>query len=119
MRANQRHYSIYGGHYAIVSLPSSCASTSRSGSTKRDIAQFVYERARIRRAEWGDVGKGAVVRDRGDSVYTALDSRTICWWSPRAVRRAASAPSFRLDGPQDRSRTAAIGACVDCEPPEG
>ena len=66
MRANQRHYSIYGGNYAIVIPKQLREHIQAAGWTKRDIAEFVYERARIRRAEWADVGKGAVVRDRGD-----------------------------------------------------
>ena len=57
------------------SFPSSCASTCRRRSwSKTDIADFVHERARIHRREWADVGKGAVVRDRGDSVYAAMES---------------------------------------------
>ena len=57
------------------SSPSSCASTCRRpAGARRDIADFIHERARIHRREWADVGKGAVVRDRGDSVYPALES---------------------------------------------
>ena len=79
------------------------SSSRRAGWTKRDIAEFVYERARIRRAEWADVGKGAVVRDRGDSVYTALEfagpSAGGCGRRPgRRLRRHHSA----LDGQQDQ-----------------
>ena len=74
MRANQRHYSIYGGNYAIVVPPQLREHFHAAGWSKGDIGRFVYERARIKRAEWGDVGKGAVVRDRGESIYTALAS---------------------------------------------
>ena len=38
-----------------------------AGWSKTDIAAFIHERARIHRREWAEVGKGAVVRDRGDS----------------------------------------------------
>ena len=67
MRANQRHYSIYGGNYAIVIPKQLREPIQAAGWTKRDIAEFLYERARVRRGEWADVGKGAVVRDRGET----------------------------------------------------
>ncbi|MEZ5856426.1 MAG: hypothetical protein R3D67_17375 [Hyphomicrobiaceae bacterium] len=74
MRANQRHYSIYGGNYCILVPRQLREHFHSAGWSKADIGKFLYERARIKRAEWGDVGKGAVVRDRGESVYTALAS---------------------------------------------
>jgi hypothetical protein len=74
MRANQRHYSIYGGNYCIVVPKQLRDQLQSAGWSKADIGRFLYERARIKRKEWGEVGKGAVVRDRGESVYTALES---------------------------------------------
>jgi hypothetical protein len=74
MRANQRHYSIYGGNYAIVIPKQLREPIQAAGWTKRNIAEFLYERARVRRSEWADVGKGAVVRDRGETIHTALES---------------------------------------------
>ena len=105
MRANQRHYSIYGGNYAIIIPKQLRDHIQAAGWTKRDIAEFVYERARIRRAEWAEVGKGSVVRDRGDSVYTALElagpSAGGCRGrSGRWLRRRHSA----VAGPQDQGR---------------
>ena len=105
MRANQRHYSIYGGNYAIVIPKQLREHIQDAGWTKRDIAEFVYERARIRRAEWADVGKGAVVRDRGD---TCPHRARIAGPSPgrgggrpgRRLRRRHSA----VDGQQDQGR---------------
>jgi len=120
MRANQRHYSIYGGNYAIVIPKQLREHIERAGWTKRDIAEFVYERARIRRAEWADVGKGAVVRDRGDSVYTALDSPdhllVVAAGGPAGGFGAVIPPWM---GSKTKAVTAAIGVCVDCEPPKG
>src|ERR1700674_5913186 len=120
MRANQRHYSIYGGNYAIVIPKQLCEHIQAAGWTKRDVAEFVYERARIRRAECADVGKGAVVRDRGDSVYAALDSPdhllVVAAGGP-AGGLGAGVPAWR--GSKTKAVTAAIGACVDCEPPKG
>lgn len=57
MRANQRHYSIYGGNYAIVIPKQLRDHIEAAGWTKHDIAEFLFERARIRRKEWADVGK--------------------------------------------------------------
>jgi hypothetical protein len=88
-------------------------------ANQRDIAEFVFERARIRRAEWAEVGKGAVVRDRGDSVYTALDSPdhllVVAAGGPAGGFGAVSPPWM---GSKTKAVTAAIGACVDCEPPK-
>jgi len=119
MRANQRHYSIYGGNYAIVIPKQLREHIQGAGWTKRDIAEFVYERARVRRAEWGDVGKGAVVRDRGESVYTALDSAdsllVVAAGGPAGGFGAVIPPWM---GHKTKAVTAAIGACADCEPPK-
>ena len=74
MRANLRHYSIHPGNYAIVVPKQLREHLQEAGWTKRKIAEFIHERARIHRREWAEVGKGAVVRDRGDSVYPAMES---------------------------------------------
>jgi hypothetical protein len=120
MRANQRHYSIYGGNYAIVIPKQLREHIQRAGWTKRDIAEFLYERARIRRAEWADVGKGAVVRDRGDRIHAALESPdhllVIAAGGPAGGFGAIIPPWM---GSKTKAVTAAIGACVDCERPEG
>ena len=60
MRANQRHYSIHGGNYAIVIAKQLRDHIQAAGWTKRDIADFVFERARVPRSAWAEVGKGAV-----------------------------------------------------------
>src|SRR5215475_1520680 len=119
MRANQRHYSIYGGNYAIVIPKQLREHIQNAGWSKRDIAEFIFERARIKRAEWGDVGKGAVVRDRGESVYAALDSPdallVVAAGGPAGGFGAIIPPWM---GHKTKAVTAAIGACVDCEPPK-
>ena len=74
MRANLRHYSIHPGNYALI-IPKQLREHLQAASwSKTDIADFIHERARIHRREWAEVGKGAVVRDRGDSVYPAMES---------------------------------------------
>ncbi len=117
MRANQRHYSIYGGNYAIVIPKQLREHIQGAGWSKRDIAEFIHERARIRRAEWAEVGKGAVVRDRGESVYTALESPdhllVVAAGGPAGGFGAIIPPWM---GHKTKAVTAAIGVCVDCEP---
>jgi hypothetical protein len=74
IRANQRHYSIYSGNYAIVVPKQLRDHLQNAGWSKADIGEFLYARARIHRREWADVGKAAVVSDRGDNEYCALKS---------------------------------------------
>lgn len=119
MRANQRHYSIYGGNYAIVIPKQLRDIIQAAGWTKRDIAEYLYERARIRRAEWADVGKAAIVRDRPEKVHTALESPdhllVVAAGGPAGGFGAVIPPWM---GSKTKAVTAAIGACVDCEPPK-
>ena len=120
MRANQRHYSIYGGNYAIVIPKQLREHIQSAGWTKRDIAEFIYERARIRRGEWADVGKGAIVRDRADKIHTALESPdhllVVAAGGPAGGFGAVIPPWM---GSKTKAVTAAIGACIDCERPKG
>jgi hypothetical protein len=119
MRANQRHYSIYPGNYAIVVPKQLREHIERAGWDKARIARFLHERARIRRAEWAEVGKGAVVRDRGETVYPALESPdhllVIAAGGPAGGFGAVIPPWL---GHKTKAVTAAIGACLDCEPPK-
>ena len=120
MRANQRHYSLYGGNYAIVIPKQLRDIIQAAGWTKRDIAEFIYERARVRRGEWADVGKGAIVRDRPNKIHTALESPdhllVVAAGGPAGGFGAVIPPWM---GSKTKAVTAAIGACVDCEPPKG
>src|SRR5262245_64789554 len=74
MRANQLNYSIYGGNYVIVIPKQLREHIEAAGWSKRDIGEFLYERARVRRGDWATVGKGSVVRDRADRIHPALAS---------------------------------------------
>lgn len=119
MRANMRHYSIHPGNYAIV-IPQQLREHLQAAKwTKSDIATFIHERARIHRREWADVGKGAVVRDRGDSVYTAMESPdqllVIAAGGPAGGFGAVIPPWL---GNKSHAVTVPIGACIDCEPPK-
>lgn len=119
IRANLRHYSIYPGNYAIVIPKQLRDHLHAAGWTKADIAARIHERARIRRAEWAEVGKGAVVRDRGDTVCPAMESPdqllVVAAGGPAGGFGAVIPPWL---GHKSRAVTAAIGACVDCEAPK-
>jgi hypothetical protein len=117
MRANLRHYSIYAGNYALIVPKQLREHLQAAGWSKTDIAEFVHQRAQIRRREWADVGKGAVVRDRGESVYPAVESPdqvlVVAAGGPAGGFGAVIPPWL---GHKSRAVTMAIGACVDCEP---
>jgi hypothetical protein len=72
MRANLLTYSIWAGNYVIVVGRQHREVLHAAGWSKRDVREFVHERARVTRAEWRSVGKGAVVGRKGDDVHTAL-----------------------------------------------
>jgi hypothetical protein len=120
MRANLRHYSLHAGNYAIIIPKQLREHLQAAGWTKTDIAEFIHERARIPRREWAEVGKGAVVRDRGDSIYPALESPehllVVAAGGPAGGFGAIIPPWL---GHKSQAVTMAIGACVDCEPPKG
>lgn len=118
MRANMRHYSIWPGNYAIVVPPQLRAHFNAAGWSKADIRTYIFEKARILRAEWAECGKAAVVRDRGDREYAALtapeDLLVVAAGGPAGGFGAVIAPWL---GDKSRAVTVAIGACVDCEVP--
>ena len=118
MRANLRHYSIWPGNYALVIPKQHREHLEKADWSKRDVAEFVHRRARIHRREWADVGKGAVVRDRGDTEYAALPSPdhllVIAAGGPAGGFGAVIPPWL---GNKSRATTAGIGICDDCEPP--
>jgi hypothetical protein len=119
MRANQLNYSIYGGNYAIVIPKQLREHIQAAGWSKQDIADFLFERARVRRGEWAKVGKGSVVRDRADKVHPALESPehllVVAAGGPAGGFGAVIPPWL---GSRTKAVSAAIGACVDCEPPK-
>src|SRR5580700_2907237 len=70
MRANMRHYSIWPGNYVLIVPPQLRDHLQAAGWGKAEIAAFIFERARIHRHEWAEAGKAAVVRERGDTIYS-------------------------------------------------
>jgi len=119
MRANMRNYSIWAGNYAIVIPQQHRDHLQAAGWSKADIADYLYLKARIKRSEWSEVGKGSVVRDKGDKEYAALPSPqqllVIAAGGPAGGFGAIIPPWL---GTKSQAVTLAIGACVDCEPPE-
>lgn len=117
MRANMRHYSIWGGNYALIIPKQLREHLQAAGWSKTDIAAFIHERARMHRREWAECGKAAVVRDRGESVYTALEAPeqllVVAAGGPAGGFGAVIPPWL---GTKSRAVTLPIGACVDCGP---
>ncbi|MEQ9123559.1 MAG: hypothetical protein RIM80_13465 [Alphaproteobacteria bacterium] len=116
IKANMRHYSIWAGNYAIVVPPQLRAHFEKASWSKADIRQYVFEAARIRRKEWADVGKGAVVADKGEQEYQALPSPdhllVVAAGGPAGGFGAVIPPWL---GHKSFAVTMAVGACVDCE----
>jgi hypothetical protein len=75
MRANMLCYSIWAGNYALVIPKQPREVFLRAGWQKRDIREYVFERASVVRREWRTVGKaGAAVRGDEERLFTALRS---------------------------------------------
>jgi len=118
MRANMRHYSIWAGNYALVIPKQLREHLQAAGWSKSDIATFIHRRARIRRGEWAEVGKRAVVRGQADAEYAALES------PDRLLVIAAGGPAGGFGavippwlGNKSTAVTLPVGACIDCGPP--
>ena len=115
IRANMRHYSIWPGNYVLVVPPQLRAHFERAGWSKADVRRYVAQKARIRRSEWAECGKGAVVGERGDREYAAFESAddvlVIAAGGPAGGFGAVIPPWY---GNKSRAVTMAIGACVDC-----
>ena len=119
MRANMRHYSIWPGNYTIIVPPQLRAHLEGAGWSKADVARFVFERARIHRRDWARAGKAAVVRDKGDQVYAALESPeqllVVAAGGPAGGFGAVIPPWL---GTKSHAVTQAVGVCLDCGPEE-
>ncbi len=115
MRANMRHYSIWGGNYAIVVPPQLRAHFDAAGWSKADVREYVFEHARIRRGEWADCGKANAVAGKGDREYAALtspdDLLVIAAGGPAGGFGAVIPPWL---GAKSHAVTVPIGACIDC-----
>ena len=95
MRANQRHYSIYAGNYVIVIPKQLREPIQAAGWTKRDIAEFLYERARapqrMGRCRQG-CGGARPWRDHSHGIRIPRSSVGCgCRWPCGRLRRSHSA----------------------------
>jgi len=115
VRANMRHYSIWPGNYALVVPPQLRAHFERAGWSKADIRRYVAQKARIRRSDWAECGKGSVVGERGEREYAAFsdanDVLVVAAGGPAGGFGAVIPPWY---GNKSCAVTMAIGACVDC-----
>ncbi len=118
MRANQLNYSIWPGNYAVVLPPQLRSHFEAAGWSKADLREQVFERARVSRGDWAKVGKAAVVKDRAQRKYAAMESPD----DLLVIAAGGSAGGFAAVippwlGTRSRAVTLPIGACVDCEVP--
>src|SRR5919202_2733030 len=75
IRANMLCYSIWGGNYALVLPRQPREVLTAAGWHKRDLREYVFDKARVVRRQWREVGKRAAAA-LGDEEreYTALRS---------------------------------------------
>ena len=73
MRANMLGYSIWPGNYVIVIPKQMRDRIAAAGWGKREIREYIFRSARVRRGDWRGYGKGALAA-RGDEAqeYAAL-----------------------------------------------
>ncbi len=117
IKANMLNYSIWGGNYALVIPTQHRQHLVDAGWSKTDVAGYVAAKARVKRSQWAEVGKAAVVRDKGNLEYSALtaadDLLVIAAGGPAGGFGAVISPWL---GSKSRAVTLAIGACLDCGP---
>lgn len=117
IKANMRHYSIWPGNYSIVIPPQLRSHFEAANWSKADIRDYVHANAWIKRREWADCGKGAVVGKKGETDYPALpdpkDLLVIAAGGPAGGFGAVIPPWL---GPKSGAVSVPIGACVDCGP---
>ncbi len=76
VRNNMLTYSIWEGNYAIVVPQQHREIFHAAGWTRQSIREYMFERCRVQRKQWRDVGKAKVagVRNDEEKVYRALRS---------------------------------------------
>ena len=73
LRGNMLTYSIWEGNYAFVMPKQHREIFVAAGWGKKEIREYVFEKARVKRSEWRTVGKAAVAgRKDEDKEYRAL-----------------------------------------------
>ena len=116
MRANMLAYSVWPGNYALVIPKQLRDPIAAAGWQKRDVREFVWRAARVRRSEWRGVGKSALA-GRGDAEHefaalaTPDDLLVVAAGGPAGGFGAVVPPWF---GTKSRAVTRGIGVCVTC-----
>jgi hypothetical protein len=74
MRHNMLTYSIWPGNYGLVIPKQLRELLVAAGWQKKDIQEYVYRRARVKRGDWASVGKATIVNRGGgpDQEFHAL-----------------------------------------------
>ena len=91
IRANMLTYSIWAGNYALVIAKQQRDTIAAAGWSKRDIREYVFEPARVRRGDWRTVGKAAVAARQDEDA--GLHRATLARRPARGRRRG---PGGRL-----------------------
>ena len=117
IKSCMRHYSIWPGNYAIVIPPQLRVHFEESRWSKSNIRRYVFENARIKRKEWSECGKTAVVGNKGEKEYTALTDENhllvVAAGGPAGGFGAVIPPWF---GTKSKAVTQPLGLCLDCGP---
>jgi hypothetical protein len=75
IRGNMLTYSIWAGNYAMVVPPMHRQIFAAAKWSKRDVREYVFDKACVARKEWRSVGKAAVAgRKDEEKIYRALRS---------------------------------------------
>ncbi|RPI45680.1 MAG: hypothetical protein EHM59_09520 [Betaproteobacteria bacterium] len=75
IRANMLTYSIWEGNYAMIVPKQHRQTFIAAGWGKREIREYIYETAHVKRTEWRSVGKAAVAGLKDENkTYRALRS---------------------------------------------
>ncbi|MYN13914.1 hypothetical protein GSY71_12275 [Pusillimonas sp. TS35] len=75
VRSNMLEYSIWAGNYAMVVAKQHRDVFNNAGWTKQDIREYMFERCRVRRKQWRDVGKASIASLKDEEKeYCALRS---------------------------------------------
>lgn len=116
IKATMLHYSIWAGNYAVVFPPQLRTVLHSAGWSKADVREFIYEHAVVRRSDWEQVGKKAVVNGHNrDREYRALptpEHLLVLSAGGEAGGFAAVIPPWL--GPKSAAVTAGVGACFNC-----
>jgi len=73
IRANMLTYSIWAGNYAVVIAKQHQQIFAAAGWSKQNVREYVFDKAKVQRKEWRNVGKGAIAGRRDEErSYCAL-----------------------------------------------